>query len=203
MSLGLAPASRRKKLVSRSDRSGLARGDVGFQWLGRSRACGRRGPQPSRNIPLALIGGIGLLGLLYVSANIAYHAVVPWMSWSIRRIGDTLPRFSSDNSFGNGYALMSFGIVLSTLGTINSNLLTSPRVAYAMGRDVCCQLDSPVFILDSVHRFRHSISSDDGCVWWLSRCLDPVQRYTFARTPFLICSPTASFLPRVYFMRSL
>jgi APA family basic amino acid/polyamine antiporter len=38
--------------------------------------------------------------------------------------------------FGSiGGILMSIGIVISTLGTINSNLLTSPRVTYAMGRD--------------------------------------------------------------------
>ncbi|MBU6172185.1 MAG: APC family permease, partial [Planctomycetes bacterium] len=91
---------------------------------------------PDRNIPLALIGGIGLLGLLYVGANTAYHAVVPIEVMIQPENREHVAEILVAQLFGPlGGTLMSLGIVLSTLGTINSNLLTSPRVTYAMGRD--------------------------------------------------------------------
>ncbi len=91
---------------------------------------------PDRNIPLALIGGIGLLGLLYIGANTAYHAVVPIEVMIQPENREHVAEILVAQLFGPlGGTLMSLGIVLSTLGTINSNLLTSPRVTYAMGRD--------------------------------------------------------------------
>ena len=91
---------------------------------------------PSRNLPLALIGGIGLLGLLYVAANASYYAVVPIEEMVKPENREHVAEILVAKFFGSiGGILMSIGIVISTLGTINSNLLTSPRVTYAMGRD--------------------------------------------------------------------
>ncbi len=91
---------------------------------------------PGRNIPRALIGGIGLLGLLYISAVAAYHAVVPLEVMTAPENREHVAEIVYAKLFGTlGGQLMSIGIVLSTIGTINSNLLTSPRVTYAMGRD--------------------------------------------------------------------
>lgn len=91
---------------------------------------------PGRNIPRALIGGIGLLGLLYISAVAAYHAVVPIEVMAQPENREIVAQIVVAKLFGPiGGQLMSLGIVISTLGTINSNLLTSPRVTYAMGRD--------------------------------------------------------------------
>ena len=91
---------------------------------------------PSKNLPLALIGGIGLLGLLYVAANASYYAVVPIEEMVKPENREHVAEILVAKFFGSvGGMLMSIGIVISTLGTINSNLLTSPRVTYAMGRD--------------------------------------------------------------------
>ncbi len=91
---------------------------------------------PGRNIPRALIGGIGLLGLLYISAVAAYHAVIPIDVMAQPENREHVAEMVVAKLFGPiGGQLMSLGIVISTLGTINSNLLTSPRVTYAMGRD--------------------------------------------------------------------
>jgi basic amino acid/polyamine antiporter, APA family len=106
---------------------------------------------PQRNIPIALFGGIGLLILLYLSANVAYHAVVPMAEMAIPENQEHVAELMVTRLLGDwGGKLMSIGVMVSTLGAINSNLLLGPRVPFAMGRD-------KVFfpILGEVHaRFR-------------------------------------------------
>ncbi len=106
---------------------------------------------PQRNIPIALFGGIGLLILLYLSANLAYHAVVPMAEMAIPKNQEHVAELMVTRLLGDwGGKLMSIGVMVSTLGAINSNLLLGPRVPFAMGRD-------KVFfpILGEVHaRFR-------------------------------------------------
>lgn len=106
---------------------------------------------PQRNIPIALFGGIGLLILLYLSANVAYHAVVPIAEMAIPKNQEHVAELMVTRLLGDwGGKLMSIGVMVSTLGAINSNLLLGPRVPFAMGRD-------KVFypILGEVHaRFR-------------------------------------------------
>ena len=106
---------------------------------------------PQRNIPIALFGGIGLLILLYLSANLAYHAVVPMAEMAIPKNQEHVAELMVNRLLGDwGGKLMSIGVMVSTLGAINSNLLLGPRVPFAMGRD-------KVFfpILGEVHaRFR-------------------------------------------------
>lgn len=106
---------------------------------------------PQRNIPIALFGGIGLLILLYLSANLAYHAVVPMAEMAIPKNQEHVAELMVTRLLGGwGGKLMSIGVMVSTLGAINSNLLLGPRVPFAMGRD-------KVFfpILGEVHaRFR-------------------------------------------------
>ncbi len=91
---------------------------------------------PQRNIPLALFGGIGVLALLYMGANIAYHAVIPLSEMALPENQEHVAELMVKRLLGPaGGSLMSVGVMLSTLGTVNSNLLISPRVGYAMGRD--------------------------------------------------------------------
>lgn len=91
---------------------------------------------PQRNIPLALFGGIGVLALLYIGANIAYHAVIPMSEMALPENQEHVAELMVQRLLGPaGGSLMSLGVMLSTLGAVNSNLLISPRVAFAMGRD--------------------------------------------------------------------
>jgi len=91
---------------------------------------------PGKNLPLALLGGIGLLGVLYMGATLAYHLVVPISEMVDPENREHVAELLLTRSLGPwAGSMMSVGLVLSTLGTINSNLLTSPRVTYAMGRD--------------------------------------------------------------------
>ena len=91
---------------------------------------------PQRNIPFALFGGIGLLIVLYVSANVAYHGVIPMEEMARKHNQEHVAEIMVGRLIGPvGLRMMSASIMLSVLGAINSNLLLGPRVSFAMGRD--------------------------------------------------------------------
>lgn len=91
---------------------------------------------PQRNIPIALFGGIGLLTLLYLGANLAYHAVIPMSEMALPENQEHVAELMVTRLLGEwGGRLMSIGVMVSTLGAINSNLLLTPRIPFAMGRD--------------------------------------------------------------------
>lgn len=92
---------------------------------------------PQRNIPIALFTGIAILIVLYVSANVAYHGAMTMdqMAAVGREDGIVAEHMVSSLLGSFGGKLMSFGIMCSTFGAISSNLLISPRVPFAMGRD--------------------------------------------------------------------
>ncbi len=90
--------------------------------------------EPQRNIPLALLGGMGIVMLLYVSANVAYHGVLSMDE--LAAAGQNGALATAERLMGRWGAVLITGIIMcSTFGAINSNLLLSPRVAFAMGRD--------------------------------------------------------------------
>jgi APA family basic amino acid/polyamine antiporter len=91
---------------------------------------------PGRNIPIALIGGLVILITLYVGVTIAYHLVLDMTAvQSVAR-----PRFVADVFCGRllgdiGSKLAIAAVMCSTFGALNSNVLTGPRVIFAMARD--------------------------------------------------------------------
>jgi APA family basic amino acid/polyamine antiporter len=71
-----------------------------------------------------------------MSATLAYHLTIPIAEMADPEHREHVAEHLLDKLLGPiGGSFMSVGLVLSTLGTMNSNLLTSPRVTYAMGRD--------------------------------------------------------------------
>ncbi len=90
--------------------------------------------EPQRNIPLALFVGVGLLILLYVAANIAYHSVLSMAE--MKSAGDhAAERMLFKLAGKTGQDAVSVVIMCSTFGAINTNLLQAPRITFAMGRD--------------------------------------------------------------------
>jgi basic amino acid/polyamine antiporter, APA family len=90
--------------------------------------------RPQKNIPFALVVGVGILILLYVGANLAYHSVLSMSE--MKEAGNHAAEQMLYRLLGPiGMASMSAVIMCSTLGAINSNLLYAPRVTFAMGRD--------------------------------------------------------------------
>jgi amino acid transporter len=97
--------------------------------------------QPQRNIPLALLGGVGLIILLYLGANLAYYLVIPQEAMAQMKdtatSGDTTVAigFSRTLLGSAGVAVAAAVVMCSVFGALNGNLLVGPRVLYAMGED--------------------------------------------------------------------
>ena len=90
--------------------------------------------EPQRNVPLALFVGIGLLIVLYLSANFAYHGVLSMSE--MKAAGNHAAEEMMRKLFGQaGAATVAAVIMCSTFGAINTNLLQAPRITFAMGRD--------------------------------------------------------------------
>ena len=95
---------------------------------------------PQRNLPRALIGGTIAVLVVYLAANIAYLAVLPIEEI---RTSKLVAADVAQRVIGSGGAMfVSVTVMISTFGTLNAVLLTSPRVFFAMAAD---RLFFPVF----------------------------------------------------------
>ncbi|AEI49886.1 APC family permease [Runella slithyformis] len=86
----------------------------------------------NRMVPRAMLMGIGIVCLAYLSVNVAYLKLLP-----IERISTSTGVASEAVStvWGLGAKFISFLIVLSVLGTIGIYILTAPRIYFAMAQD--------------------------------------------------------------------
>jgi APA family basic amino acid/polyamine antiporter len=88
---------------------------------------------PQRNVPRALVSGIGLVIVVYLAANLAYHVSLPLDQVATSKAVAT-DMFQS--LLGPEAALwVSLGVMCSTFGAVNSNMLCGPRIYFAMARD--------------------------------------------------------------------
>lgn len=99
---------------------------------------------PSRNIPIALVGSVVLVILLYVGVHIAYYYVLdPTTIASVSKnssvAGTVVGKFFAGDTaaLGTGIAVAIFtvGLMISSLGTLHTSLLAGSRTPYAMARD--------------------------------------------------------------------
>ncbi|MGH8162045.1 MAG: APC family permease [Gammaproteobacteria bacterium] len=89
--------------------------------------------KPGRNLPLALIGGVLVVIVVYLLINAAYLRALP------------LPTLASSTSVATDSAAAVLGrvgtsfvgalVMLSTFGSLNGSVLSDPRVFYAMAED--------------------------------------------------------------------
>ncbi len=88
---------------------------------------------PQRNLPLGLFAGTLLVIGLYLLANVAYLWILPApeIARSTRIAADAMR--AAVGAAGAG--LVAFVILFSITGAANGNLLTAPRVFYAMAHD--------------------------------------------------------------------
>ncbi len=88
---------------------------------------------PQRNVPLALGLGILVIIVVYVLANLAYHLTLPMQQVAdSEKVAATMCDALLGSAGGKFFAL---GVMCSTFGATNSNLLTGPRIFFAMARD--------------------------------------------------------------------
>jgi APA family basic amino acid/polyamine antiporter len=89
--------------------------------------------EPQRNVPLALTIGMVVVIAIYLGANVGYHAVLPMAL--VEQTG-TIAATVSERMIGVwGATVASLGVMISTFGALNSNMLVGPRIYFAMARD--------------------------------------------------------------------
>jgi basic amino acid/polyamine antiporter, APA family len=88
---------------------------------------------PQRNVPLGLGLGMLIVIIVYVGANISYHLTMPMehVKGSDAIASDVFRQLFG----GTGAKIAALGVMCSTFGAVNSNLLTGPRIYFAMARD--------------------------------------------------------------------
>jgi APA family basic amino acid/polyamine antiporter len=88
---------------------------------------------PGRNLPRALIGGTLAVLAIYLAANLAYLVVLPIGEIPGSRLvaADVAQRVIGPA----GVVFVSITVMVSTFGTLNTVLFTSPRVFFAMADD--------------------------------------------------------------------
>jgi APA family basic amino acid/polyamine antiporter len=88
---------------------------------------------PQRNLPRALVGGTLAVLVIYLSANVGYLSVL-----SVEEIRNS-PLVAADAAErlvgAWGVAFVGLTVMVSTFGTLNAVLLTSPRIFFAAADD--------------------------------------------------------------------
>lgn len=88
---------------------------------------------PMKNVPRAMAIGLGLVITVYLGANLSYHAVLPMSHVSNSQ---TVAADVFRVMFGSvGGDLAALGVMISTFGATNSNMITGPRIYLAIARD--------------------------------------------------------------------
>lgn len=89
--------------------------------------------EPQRNVPIGLGVGLLVVTAVYVGANFGYHLMLPMetVKSTSTVAADTMGALIG----GWGAAIASAGVMISTFGALNSNLLSGPRIYFAMARD--------------------------------------------------------------------
>jgi len=89
--------------------------------------------QPQRNVPIGLGVGMLVVILVYLGANCGYFLLMP-----IDQVAKTnaVAADACGILLGPfGITLAALGVMISTFGALNSNLLAGPRIYFAMARD--------------------------------------------------------------------
>ena len=87
--------------------------------------------EPGRQIPFALLLGIGIVVILYVLIQFVSIGTLPTLATSQRPIADASARFLGAGAAG----FVSLGALISIGGTLNSIVLVTPRLLFAMAAD--------------------------------------------------------------------
>lgn len=90
---------------------------------------------PGRNLPRALLAGCGIVVALYVLANVAYIATLPFPE--IQNAPQNRVAVAAMHALlgAPGTIAMAIAIMISTFGCNNGLILAGARVYYAMARD--------------------------------------------------------------------
>jgi amino acid transporter len=87
--------------------------------------------EPGKQIPFALLFGIGVVVILYTLIQFVAIGTLPELATSQRPIADASARFLGGGAAG----FVAAGALISIGGTLNSIMLVSPRLLFALAAD--------------------------------------------------------------------
>lgn len=89
---------------------------------------------PSKTLPKAIITGIAVVMIAYLSVNVALLHVLP--ASKIVELGPNSAHTAASILFGDiGGKLIAIGILISIFGCLNGKIMTFPRIPFAMAED--------------------------------------------------------------------
>jgi APA family basic amino acid/polyamine antiporter len=89
--------------------------------------------QPSRTVPRAIFAALGITTLLYIMIQLVALGV---LGDELEKYGNTALAEAASRFLGNsGRTLMLAGLAISAIGWTTSDILSSPRIIFAFGRD--------------------------------------------------------------------
>lgn len=88
---------------------------------------------PARSIPISILAGMSIVLVVYAAANFVYLSVLPFdvLQQAERPAADVLRALAGPG----GAAFISAAVMVSAFGTVNAQLLSVPRIYFAMARD--------------------------------------------------------------------
>jgi basic amino acid/polyamine antiporter, APA family len=101
---------------------------------------------PRRNLPFAILMGLGIVTLVYLLIQIVSIGTLRDLGNTERPLADAAALFLGPV----GGSIIAAGAIISVLGNLNVNLLTSPRILFAMSS----QGALPTILSDVHKRFR-------------------------------------------------
>lgn len=88
---------------------------------------------PERTIPIALIAGVGLVAILYMGMNAGIQRALPAETIAHAAVPAAA---ASEAALGHfGITLVSIGMIVSMLATLNGTVMSGGRVPFAVARD--------------------------------------------------------------------
>lgn len=88
---------------------------------------------PQKLLPKAIILGISSVLVIYTLITIGIFRFVP--ANMIHSLGENTTSYLTTKAFGEiGGKLLSIGIIISMMGTLNGKIITFPRIVYAIAR---------------------------------------------------------------------
>jgi amino acid transporter len=91
--------------------------------------------RPSRNMPLALLAGVGIVIFLYLGANLAYSLMLSRQEMADSKEMAVATLFRLRLLGPTGAIVASAALMVSVFGASNGALISTPRIVFKMGED--------------------------------------------------------------------
>ncbi len=182
-SASAAPACADVSASARSGFAGFGAAVIGALWgysgWGNLTLLGDELREPGRDLPRALMLGIGAIVLLYLLANAAYFVVLTPAEVMAVSPGSSVAREVVVRVFGGiAAAVMAGGLLASAFGSLHVSMLTGARVPYALAQERLLPRAFGAVSARGAPWFAVLVQGAWACVLALSGSFDALTDYT-------------------------